>query len=689
MNPSLLFWLNLFGRLAAEAAFIVGLAVVAQRIDTAPVFRRTIWQAVLVGIALAWAAELAGAREWAVGIQPQPDQRRRLTAKIVDSVVPAIPEKLQVAPKQSAVAMADPAPIAPVWWPLNLWMVGVAVFLVRAVGLRLWLALAAARRPDVTDPILLARIGRLRVQVGLRRVQVRSWEGLGSPVAFGIWRPTVALPSDFRARFTSEAQDAMIAHELAHLAAKDPLWLAVADAVLALSWWHPGVWWARRQLRTASEAAADEASALVPGGRIALAESLVTFGRELASPVWARGLGIAGSGFKSELARRVAALLRNTGEWRGPRPVRMWIYRFATTALAATVVGLPLPGSDGPSFPEVLRAKPPTNSIPVVGASDVPEDKPPQRPEAVAKVTAETAAPSSTMHPTAIPPPDGSDPRLHTREFGRQVELSVQFVEITEGGGDDVGLDWLFGQSPTNNPAVQSGSATNLLSGAGAPHGRNLRVDLLRTEGQFATLTPMQLEALQSRLKSQHRVELLAAPKLITLAGQQAHVEVSEPRNVVVNAVGVSATTTNKASVQYETETIATGPAVDVMVVEQDGGWKLTVLAKSTDFLGYDDPKSAVVTAEQPGQKPVTGQVPLPHLRVREVQAVVPVKNGETVALRGPLVEEVFHFKDKVVVLGDVPLLGRLFRTEGKTTLHKRLYIFVTPVEVGPDGSRK
>jgi general secretion pathway protein D len=214
-------------------------------------------------------------------------------------------------------------------------------------------------------------------------------------------------------------------------------------------------------------------------------------------------------------------------------------------------------------------------------------------------------------------------------------------------------------------------------------------VDLLRTEGQSATLTPIQFEALQSRLKSQNRVQLLAAPKLLTLAGQLGHVEVSEPKNVVVNAVGIPATTTNKASVQYQTETIATGPTVDLMAAEQDGGWKLTVLAKSTDFLGYDDPKSAVVTAEQPGQQPVTGQVPLPHLRVREVQAVVPVKNGDTVALRGPLVDEVLRFKDKVVVLGDVPLLGRLFRTEGKTTLHKRLYIFVTPVEVGPDGSRK
>lgn len=689
MNPSFLFWVNLFARLAAEAALITGLAVLAQRMNTAPVFRRTLWQAVMVGMALAWGAELAGAREWAVGLPPQPYRQRWLAANIVDTAGPSIPEQAPLPTDESSVTMGDPSPTPPVWWPLNLWMVGVVIFLVRAVVLRLWLALAAARRPDVTDPILLARIGRLRVQVGLRRVRVLFWNGLGSPVAFGIWRLTVGLPSDFGVRFSPEAQDAMLAHELAHLAAKDPLWLAVAEGILALSWWHPGVWWARLQLQAASEAAADEASALVPAGRIALAEALMTFGRDLASPMWARGLGVAGGGFKSELARRVAALLRNTGEWRGPHPVRIWVYRFATTAVAATVVGLPLPGSDGPSLPEVLRAKPPTNSIPAVGASDIPPGKASQRLESGSKVPAETAEPSGAINASVLPLTDKNDPRLQSRESRRQVELSVQFVEITEGGGDDVGLDWLFGLSPTNNPALQSGPATNLLSGLGAPHGRNLRVDLLRTEGQSATLTPMQFEALQSRLKARHGVEQLAAPKLITLAGQQAHVEISESKNVVVGAMGIPGTATNKASVQYETETIATGPVVDVMVDEQNGGWKLTVLAKSTEFLGYDDPKSAVLTVDQPGKKPLTGQVPLPRLRVREVHAEVPVKNGDTVALRGPLVDEIVQFKDKVVVLGDVPFLGRLFRKEGKTTLYKRLYVFVTPVEVALDGQRK
>jgi type II secretory pathway component GspD/PulD (secretin) len=62
---------------------------------------------------------------------------------------------------------------------------------------------------------------------------------------------------------------------------------------------------------------------------------------------------------------------------------------------------------------------------------------------------------------------------------------------------------------------------------------------------------------------------------------------------------------------------------------------------------------------------------------------------GGTLALRGPLVTETVRMKDKVPVLGDVPLLGRLFRSESTSTYQKRLYVFVSPVEVDAAGRRK
>jgi type II secretory pathway component GspD/PulD (secretin) len=73
--------------------------------------------------------------------------------------------------------------------------------------------------------------------------------------------------------------------------------------------------------------------------------------------------------------------------------------------------------------------------------------------------------------------------------------------------------------------------------------------------------------------------------------------------------------------------------------------------------------------------------MPLPHLRVREVVATGQLKPGETLVLRGPLTEEKLKMKDKVPVLGDIPLVGALFRSESSETRHKRLYIFITPAK--------
>ena len=106
---------------------------------------------------------------------------------------------------------------------------------------------------------------------------------LAGPVAFGSIRPTVALPESFACDFEPASQDAMLAHELAHLAAGDPAWQCLADLVAAVLWWHPLVWWSRGRLEAASESA-DEASLLVENGPNVLAECLVKLGGRLAQP---------------------------------------------------------------------------------------------------------------------------------------------------------------------------------------------------------------------------------------------------------------------------------------------------------------------------------------------------------------------------------------------------------------------
>ena len=270
------------------------------------------------------------------------------------------------------------------------------------------------------------------------------------------------------------------------------------------------------------------------------------------------------------------------------------------------------------------------------------------------------------------------------------IELEVQFAEITERGSDDLGLDWLFGQSPTNNPALQSGPATNLLTEPGSPSGQNLRVDLLRTEGQSATLTDAQFAALRKRLEGRGGVEFLAAPRLVTESGRQARVAVSDMRSIVSGVDATQGSATNQAGIGYQTEQIATGPTVDLVATVEGGTTRLAIVAKVTEFLGYDQPKPGQeVQAASPGGKPVKGVMPLPHIRVRSTQADVSAGAGETVVLRGPLVSDTVRMIDKVVGLGDLPLLGRLFRTESTNNVRKRLYVFVTPTRVSATGAKQ
>jgi general secretion pathway protein D len=73
---------------------------------------------------------------------------------------------------------------------------------------------------------------------------------------------------------------------------------------------------------------------------------------------------------------------------------------------------------------------------------------------------------------------------------------------------------------------------------------------------------------------------------------------------------------------------------------------------------------------------------------LRQVTTSAIVWDGQTVVLGGLTTEDVTKLKDKVPVLGDLPLVGRLFRSESNQTKKKNLVIFVTPTIIDPAGNR-
>jgi len=133
---------------------------------------------------------------------------------------------------------------------------------------------------------------------------------------------------------------------------------------------------------------------------------------------------------------------------------------------------------------------------------------------------------------------------------------------------------------------------------------------------------------------------------------------------------------------------IEQGPVLDVIPNVLSDGYtiNLTLIPSLTEFAGYDNPDEVTASGALP---PGTVLVPtvLPRFHVRQVVTTVNVWDGQTIVLGGLIAEVVQSTKDKVPVLGDLPVVGRLFRSESKVTNKRNLIIFVTSRIIDPAGN--
>ena len=335
------FWLRLLGGLAAGAALVVALTAVSAGTMRSAAVRRSWWQASFVALALVLGAELTGVGRsfLAGGVETASRDRHVIARGNLPVTIDVGPESLPPVAAPGTAMKSAQSPAAACWWPGWIWLAGSAFLLARFGFARVLLLAFAWRQQPVSDLALLERVDAIRRQLGISsRLQLRTLNCLRSPVAFGLLKRGIGLPAGFGEAFSPAQQDAMLAHEAAHLAARDPLWHGFAEIVTAALWWHPLVWWARRQLHVASEFAADEASLVVDRGPAVLAESLVAMGRQLQQRPALGWLGVEGN-YRSVLGRRVARLLQLEGAtWRPASRTARWAAFGGAVVVAALTV---------------------------------------------------------------------------------------------------------------------------------------------------------------------------------------------------------------------------------------------------------------------------------------------------------------------------------------------------------------
>lgn len=230
--------------------------------------------------------------------------------------------------------VTDPAGVGLGTVLLAVWA-GVMLALLARLGVRVTgLSRIVGEAREFDDQAVRRELHAAARSVGLAHTpRVLRHPAIGSPAAWALVRPVVFLPADART-WTRNRLRAVLLHECAHLARRDPQTQLLADVVCAVFWFLPTAWLAARRMRLEREIAADER--VVRGGArpSGYARFLLRWSCSHASPVGAPG-AVAALGGTTHLEARIRALLHPVRARRGPSADDRSL---ATIALVAAVV---------------------------------------------------------------------------------------------------------------------------------------------------------------------------------------------------------------------------------------------------------------------------------------------------------------------------------------------------------------
>ncbi|HEV7507955.1 MAG TPA: M56 family metallopeptidase [Thermoanaerobaculia bacterium] len=278
-------------------------------------------------------------------------------AAISDAAVPSRPERSSSSSLPAAF--------------LGLWALGATLLLGTYARSFSRIQQRLRSRPRVVGGSLLTQLRELAAGAGLGRpVRLSCSSRVPVPLALGIRQPEICLPPRALAGLTEEQQQGLLAHELAHLVRRDPLWLVVSHLLTAALFFQPLNWVARRRLREISEILSDEWAVTFTGRPLSLAGCLA----EVAG--WSAGLrplplpGMADR--PSNLARRIRLLLDDTRAPEHPAR-RLWLAAGMVAVLVAVAAAAPAVSAsrqEAPKPPEEKAAVAPAPETAAVKVTD-------------------------------------------------------------------------------------------------------------------------------------------------------------------------------------------------------------------------------------------------------------------------------------------------------------------------------
>jgi len=328
----------------------------------------------------------------------------------------------------------------------------------------------------------------------------------------------------------------------------------------------------------------------------------------------------------------------------------------------------------------------------------------------------------------------------------RQVEIEARFIEVQDKSLEEVGFEWtalldgkpLFG--PDGRPLIApdgsqlksgydriSNAPTRNLSNAfqvgngdsriiidrpgfempdlrqGAPR-IPTTIDLASEAGNLVefsgVLGSAEIDLVLRALERQTGSDLLSSPKVTVLSGKTAEITIAqefrypESYGDIEADVGRGDSNSGSAGVaitagtprDFEVRNIGVEMSV-TPAVEDDNAISLLLEPTVTEFEGFVEYGGTSIAIASDTTVTVPSGFYQPIFSVRRIRTEVTIWDGATVVMGGLTREQAVEVTDKVPLLGDIPFLGRLFRTEGESSQKRNLLIFVTANLISPGGS--
>ena len=302
---------------------------------------------------------------------------------------------------------------------------------------------------------------------------------------------------------------------------------------------------------------------------------------------------------------------------------------------------------------------------------------------------------------------------------GNGTPVSPLNFPFLNSAGNPVGTNPVTAGNRSGDFAVSQNAIDALL--AGTTSTKNVAPGIFGLSGTIGNAT---FQAVLRGLNQKKGVDLLSAPSVTTKSGQRAVIEIVrefryptqfQPPQIpqTVGSTGISGGGTTSVPITPTTptafETRNTGVTLEVEpVVGPDGVTiDLNLVPQVVEFEGFINygspilsPATSVVTNIFNSLGLIIGQniIPVPSsiitpnvinqpiFSARKVTTSVSVWDGQTVVLGGLMREDVQKTEDRTPIVGDIPLIGRLFRTNTDQHIKRNLVIFVTAHLINPGG---